>query len=745
MKERQNKAPGRQWGNVIFRYRWAVATAWVFFIVVLGIFALKTPSLLQDSGFTPKGSQSEKGIAFLEEKLAMSAASLDIVLQSTEGKNLTASEAQDRIWEELAPLRNKPYVQDMYASMVTRNAGEDGIISYTVLLNETASEALGHFDEIKAEVPRIRGTDTYITGNLAVYHDMSTAVRHDIVRAESFGIPAALMILLLLFRTVPAALLPVVIGIGSVAVTMGSLYFVAANGAALSNFLPNMVTMLGLAVGIDYALFIVSRFREELADKSVSEALASACRTSGRSVLYSGAAVVAGLLALCLVDLPIFRSLALGGMVVVLVSVFAASTLLPALLGILGRRIFALPIRIGRGTANSTGYSSQAWVKLSEWIMSRPGVIAVVVTAALLIAMLPALHMKLGIPSAEVLPPSYSSRYGAELMKKAYDMKEANSIMIAAELDRPYEDSRSVRLVKSYMSMLEELPGVKRVESYAGYVKEDAGGVGPELKSEIEKRHAAKGNAAVIAVVPEQGETAAATVKLVREIRQHPPEGMHIYVTGSPAYKLDIMDRIQNGIPYVLVVVLLLTYIILFAAFRSVLLPLKAVAMNLLSLGASFGLVTLVFQLGYGAGWLNVTYTGSVFAVLPILIFCVVFGISMDYEVMMLSRIVEAYKMERNNERSTAIGLQRTGGMITGAALILAVVAGAFMFTDNELMKALGLGLTASVLIDVTIVRILLVPSLMKLLGKANWWLPGWLSFLAKKDEADAAGETRLR
>ncbi|WP_160043235.1 MMPL family transporter [Paenibacillus sp. USDA918EY] len=741
MRKRQSIAPSGQWGSIIFRYRWAVAIAWVFFIVVLGMFAFRTPSLLQDSGFTPTGSQSERGIAFLEEKLGMSAASIDIVLQSREGKNLTVSGEQARIWEELAPLRQQPYVQDMYASMVTRNAGEDSIISYTVLLNETASEALRHFDEIKAAVPRISGTDTYISGNLAVYHDMSTAVRHDIVRAESFGIPAALLILLLLFGTLPAALLPVVIGIGSVAVTMGGLYFAAAQGAALSNFLPNMVTMLGLAVGIDYALFMVSRFREELAERPVEEALAAACRTAGRSVLYSGAAVMAGLLALCLVDLPVFRSLALGGMLVVLVSVIAASTLLPALLAILGRRIFALPVRIRRKADDGSRTGSQAWVRISEWIMARPGLIAIGVTAALLAAMLPAIHMKLGIPSAEVLPPTYGSRYGAELMKKAYDMKEANSIMIAAELNEPYEDSRSVRLVKSYMSMLEDLPGVRRVESYAGYIKDEADGVSPELRSEIAKRHAAKGNAAVIAVVPENGENAPATVKLVREIRMNPPEGMNIYVTGSPAYKLDIMDRIQNGIPYVLAIVLLLTYIILFAAFRSVLLPLKAVAMNLLSLGASFGLVTLVFQLGYGAGLLHVTYTGSVFAVLPILIFCVVFGISMDYEVMMLSRIVEAYKKERNNERSTAIGLQRTGGMITGAALILAVVAGAFMFTDNELMKALGLGLTASVLIDVTVVRILLVPSLMKLLGRANWWLPGWLSFLARKDGPDVRSE----
>ncbi|MGN7358174.1 MMPL family transporter [Paenibacillus sp. SAF-054] len=742
MKERQIIAPVRQWGSFMFRYRWAVAAAWVFLICFLGFFAVRTPSMLEDSGFTPTGSSSERGIAFLEEKLGMSAATMEIVLESTSGENITTSEAQTRIWEQLAPLRSEPFVKDMYASIVSRRAAEDGITAFTVLLNETSNQALGHFDEIKAAVPEVSGTNIYITGNLAVYHDMSSAVRHDIVQAESFGIPAALIILLLLFGTVPAALLPIAIGLGSVAVTMGGLYFVAAGGASLSNFLPNMVTMLGLAVGIDYALFMVSRFREELKSKGIEEALNTACRTAGRSVLYSGGAVVAGLLAFNFIQLPVFRSLALGGMLVVLVSVLAASTLLPALLGILGHRIMAWPVRLRKKTGR--GLSSQAWVRISEFIMARPAIVAVLVTAGLLAAMLPALHMKLGIPSAEVLPPSYASRYGAELMKKAYDMKEVNAIMVAAELELPYDDPASVRVVKSYMSRLRNQPGVHRVESYASFLKDDTAIIGRELRSEIEKRHAAKENVVVIAVVPEGGETDPATVNLVNELREHPPEGAEqFYVTGSPAYKLDIMDRIQGGVPYVLVTVLVLTYVILFAAFRSVLLPLKAVMMNMLSLGASFGLVTLVFQQGYGAGWLHVSYTGSVFAVLPVLIFCVVFGISMDYEVMMLSRIAEAYRTERNNERSTAIGLQRTGGMITGAALILAVVAGAFMFTDNELMKALGLGLTASVLIDVTIVRILLVPALMKLMGRANWWLPGWLSFLARSETGPSKGDSR--
>ncbi|MCJ8015262.1 MMPL family transporter [Paenibacillus sp. KQZ6P-2] len=730
--ERQVKTPIRQWGRLIYRYRWAVVTAWVFLICFLGFFAVRTPSLLHDSGFVPTGSSSERGITFLENKLGMSAASLDIVLESTSGENLTTSEAQNRIWEELAPLRAQSFVQDMYPSIITRRPATDDITAFTVLLKETSSEALGHFEDIKAAVPQVSGTHTYITGNLAVYHDMSSAVKHDLVRAESFGIPAALLILLLLFGTLPAAVLPIAVGLGSVAVTMGSLYFVAAQGISLSNYLPNMVTMLGLAVGIDYALFMVSRFREELRSRTIEEALSIACRTAGRSVLYSSGAVMAGLLALCLIQLPVFRSLALGGMMVVLASVLASSTLLPALLGILGHRIYAWPVRFRKKPGVGSG-GSQAWIRVSEFIMARPAVIAIVVAAALLAAAVPALNMKLGIPSAEVLPPTYTSRYGAELMKEAYDMKEANAIVIAVEFGQPYQDPASIRLMKSYTSKLRNMSGVHRVESYASFLKEDSNVISKELQTEVERLHVAKGNAAVIGVVPENGESDPATVRLVQELREHPPQGLRsFYVTGSPAYKLDIMDRIQNSIPYVLVTVLLLTYMILFAAFRSVILPLKAVVMNLLSLGASFGLITLVFQQGYGADLIHVSYTGSVFAILPVLIFCVVFGISMDYEVMLLSRIAESYGNDRNNERSTAIGLQRTGGMITGAALILAVVAGAFMFTDNELMKALGLGLTASVLIDVTIVRILLVPALMKLMGRANWWLPEWLSSFAR-------------
>ncbi|GAF06298.1 MMPL protein [Paenibacillus pini JCM 16418] len=715
----------------MFRYRWAVVVLWIFLLCFLALFAYRTPSLLHENGFAPKGSSSVLGIEVLEKQLGMSSASIEIVMESIKGENLTTTASQQRIWSELSSLRSKPFVKDMYTSIVTRKAGEDGITAVTVLLNLTPSEALQQFDTIRAAVPQVSGTNTYIAGNTAVYSDLNMAVKRDIVHAEIWGIPIALLILLFIFRTLPAALAPLIIGLSSVTITMGILYFFALADHSISNFTPNMVTMLGLAVGIDYALIMVSRFREELQSKSTEEALVNTCRSAGKAVLFSGLAVWAGLFALNGIRLPVFYSLSLGGMLVVMVSVLAACTLLPALLGIMGHRIHALPIKLLRGPSRLGAKRGDLFGRAIHLVMARPVVTVMLVMVVLVAAMLPAANMKLGIPSSEMLPPTYESRYGTELMKKVYEVKEINSIQIAAVLSQSFDDPLSVKQVKAYMSSLRKLPNVNRVESYASLItgsKSVDEALTPGVRQQIESRHVAMGKAIVVAVVPEYGETDERTMKLIKEIRRIQPEGMNIFVTGSPAYKLDIMDRILTGLPFVIGFVFVTTYLILFAAFRSVLLPLKAVLMNVLSLGASLGIVVLVFQHGYGADFFQVSYTGSVFALLPVLIFCVVFGISMDYEVMMLSRIMEAYKRTGDNERSTITGLQQTGGIITGAACILVAVVGAFIFTDNEVMKAIGLGLTTAVIIDVTIVRMMLVPALMKLLGNANWWMPKFCS-----------------
>ncbi|GIO95517.1 transporter [Paenibacillus lautus] len=739
------------WGRQIYRYRKAIVVTWLLLFCGLLPFAFKLPSILQHNGFTPKDSPAQIGIEKLEEGLGLSAASLDIVVVSQHDENLTAGTAQRRILTELAPLRARPYVRDIYMNMAAHKAGQDHIVSVTVLLDLDSTEALKQFEEIRDSVPDITGADTYITGNTAIFADMNQAVKSDIIHAEMVGIPAALLILAVVFGTLTAAILPLLAGVASVVVTMGILYFVALADGSISNFLPNVVTMLGLAVGIDYALLVVSRFKEEMRTRSgdVGTALAVTCATAGKAVMFSGAAVLIGFVAMSFIDLPIFRSFSIGGITVVLLSVLAGNTLLPALLGILGPRIETLPLFPAAYRTLRARQTSGMWRKLSRFVMAHPVTISIAVIGLLLVAIYPVRHMNIAIPAAEVLPPAYESRYGHDLLIQAYDERELNSIVVAVELPASYEESLSIELMKVYTDEIRMMPGVKQVESYLsigrGSVTEASKYLSREdIRQQLEQHRFVRGNMAAVAVIPEYGESHALTMQLVQALRTMDTHELTTYVTGSPAYKLDIMDAIHQKIAYVLVFVFVVTYVILLLAFRSVVLPLKASIMNMLSLGAGLGIVVWVFQEGIGAQWLGVSSTGSIFALLPILIFCVVFGISMDYEVMMLSRMMENYERTGDNEFSTAEGLESTGGLITSAALILAVVVGAFVFTDNEVMKAIGLGLTAAVLLDATVIRVLLVPAFMKMMGKANWWSPRWMfpaHKLTTKERSDKHGE----
>lgn len=740
------------WGRQIYRYRKAVVVTWLILFCGLLPFAFKLPSILQHNGFTPEDSPAQIGIEKLEEGLGLSAASLDIVVVSNSDENLTTGMAQRRILTELEPLRSRPYVRDIYMNMADHRAGQDHIVSVTVLLDLDSSEALLQFDEIRESVPAITGADTYITGNTAIFADMNEAVKSDIIQAEMIGIPAALIILAVVFGTLTAAILPLIAGVVSVVVTMGLLYFVAMADGSISNFLPNVVTMLGLAVGIDYALIVVSRFKEEMQARSgdVESALAVTCATAGKAVMFSGAAVLIGFVAMGFINLPIFRSFSLGGITVVLLSVLAGNTLLPALLGLLGPRIHTLPLFPAKFRHFRAQQTSGMWRKLSRFVMAHPVTISIAVIGALLLAIYPVRNMNIEIPAAEVLPPAYESRYGHDLLAQAYDERELNSIVVAVELPASYEDLRSIEQMKAYTDEIRIMPGVKRVESYLSIGRGSIDEVSKylsraDIRQQLEQHRFVRGEMAAVAVIPEYGESHALTTQLVRDLRTMDALGLTTYVTGSPAYKLDIIDVIHQNILFVLTFVFVVTYVILLIAFRSMVLPLKASVMNLLSLGAGLGIVVWVFQEGIGAEWLGVSSTGSIFALLPILIFCVVFGISMDYEVMMLSRIMENYERTGDNEYSTAEGLESTGGLITSAALILAVVVGAFVFTDNEVMKAIGLGLTAAVLLDATVIRVLLVPAFMKMLGRANWWSPNWMFTRYKpaaRDTPDRGRET---
>ncbi|MGG1519665.1 MMPL family transporter [Paenibacillus oryzisoli] len=731
MRETTEKGLFWQWGYAMFRFRWLVVVISVLLLIGFAGFAQKTPSMLKDNGFTPKGSESDRGLAIMRDELGMSQTQLSIVY---EGKalNLTDKANQQAIMDSLQDLKKLPYVASVAFVAAPRSEGYADTQAVAVSLKLDTDQALDKYPELKAAVHKPAGMNVYVTGGPAILYDMQQASKHDIAKSESIGLPIALVVLLVVFGTLVAAFVPMIVGLMSVTFTLGITYFIAQHHS-LSNFLPNMVTMLGLAVGIDYALFLVSRFREELGvQKSVAEAVAMTCQTAGKSIFFSGIAVLIGLFGMLFVNLTFFRSLCLGGVIVVSISVIVANTMLLAVLGLLGHRINALQVLPKRLRKKE---SSIFWERVAYAVMRRPIVLIVVVGGLLIYSMVPVSHMKLSVPNAEVLPPSYESRYGAELMKEAYDARAMNPIQIVAISKEDVWQASSIAQIRALTDQVKGVQGVKDMQSMVTVLGPGSHTdaelaqmlAGADVRASLEAKQLAKGHTALVVVTPASQPDDEATDALVRELRKLEQPGLDLVVTGGAAYRIDIIDRIQNEIPAVLLFVMGITYFVLLLAFRSLVLPLKAVLMNMLSLGASLGIVVLVFQHGYMADMLHITSIGSVSATLPVIIFCVVFGISMDYEVFLISRIMEEYEESGDNDRSTAQGLKKTGSLITSAAFILVVVVGSFIFTDIEIMKALGLGLGLAVLIDASIVRVMLVPALMKLLGDANWWAPKWL------------------
>jgi RND superfamily putative drug exporter len=728
MRESGEKRWLWHFGLAMYRYRWIVVLIWTLIFAGLGYFAHKVPDLLKDNGFSPYGSESETGQNRMQSQLGHPPSMLTIVYTS-DRLNLRSEHEVQTILSSLDDLRKLPFVTRIKVNQSERLLARHGIQSIHVELSLDNAKALDKYPEIRSRIHAPEGMKVYVDGGTATLYDIQQATRKDMSKSELWGLPIALVVLLIIFGTFLAAILPLIVGVMSVAVALGITYFIAER-YSLSNFLPNLVTMVGLAIGIDYALFIVSRFREELKRYSdVGEAVATTCQTAGKSILFSGFAVLISMLGMLFIDLPVMRALCLGGVLVVSAAVLSSSTLLPALLGLFGHNINRL--QMFPGLQRKRG-NSILWERIAFFVMKHPTVLVLLMSGILVVLMLPIGGIKLGVPNAEVLPPTYESRQGSDLLKQTYDARQASPIQIVVDAPGVVWEQAAIRDIHAYSEQVRRLPNVNRVRSYITVLgnhspEETAALVGPDrTKRRLETQRLAKGHTALLVVVPRSDPDSAATANLVKQIRRLDTGRLHTYTSGAAAYRVDIMDRVNRGLPATIGFVMAVTYVILFAAFKSVLLPLKAVIMNVLSLGASLGIVVIVFQEGLMAKALNITSTGYVSVVLPVTIFCVVFGISMDYEVFLISRIMEEYERTRDNDWSTAFGLKQTGGLITSAAFILIVVVGSFIFTDIEITKAIGVGLFSAIFIDATFIRVIVVPALMKLLGRANWWRPSW-------------------
>ncbi len=698
-------------GRVVHtRRRWFVAGTLVF-IALASVWGTQVFGALKGGGFGDPRSGSAQAAKIINDRIGPAGDELVVVYES---RTMTVDDPGFRaaVTGTLTrlPGADVPHVTTYWDTRSRSLVSRDRHATYAAVRLAGADEQarLKTYARVRDHLAA-PGLRTLRGGTIAVNDDLNRQTASGLARAEMISTPILLLLLMVIFGSLVSAMLPLVIG--GVAI-LGAFTALRALTLAtdVSTFSINIVTMLGLGLAIDYALFIVTRYREELgrAD-SEREALARTMATAGRTVAFSGVTVAIALGGLLFFPQMFLRSMGLGGMAVVLVDMLAALTVLPALLAVLGRRVDALRVGPAR-TRGAVRTDRGVWFRLAHSVMRRPVAYAVGSVVVLLALGAPFLGIRFGSVDVRSLPPGAEARSAAAALDRdfAHGSLAPIDVVLTGGVTGPALDA--------YAGRLRGLPGVSSAD-LAGR----------------------RGGATHIAVRTPADPQSASARDLLRRIRELPaPE--RVYVGGETAELTDLLASLGRVLPWTALFVAVVTFALLFAALGSIVLPLKALVMNALSLSAAFGVMVWGFQDGHLAGLLGFTSTGAVEASQPVLILAVAFGLSMDYELFLLGRIKEEWDRTGDNTAAVATGLQRTGAIITNAALLLAVVIAAFTTSGISFVKLIGVGLLAAVLVDATVVRALLVPATIRLLGRANWWLPRRLRRLHARVAVSEAG-----
>jgi RND superfamily putative drug exporter len=725
-------------GKYVVRYRWWIVGFWLLAIAVALPFAPQASNVLQAGGFISPNSESQRAVDLLTQKIGLPQTVVQVIFTS---KTLSAYDPRfvQESQQALAGLRSWSEVSSI--TSFTDNPRQISLDQHAGYANvalkidpNSAPELLPELEQRLSKVPDLQES---IGGGPVFYADIQTVSENDLRRAEILAFPFAILALLLVFRSVIAAVLPALVGGAAVLITL-AIIFGLGQLTALSIFVLNITTLFGLGLGVDYSLFTVSRFREELKrGRSVEESVAVTVATAGRAVTFSGLTVSIGLVGLIIFPINMLRSVGIGGVLVVLMAVLAAITLLPAALSILGERINSLPVRLPRLWKSRAALAEHHgfWYRLSHFVMRFPVRIFVAVLLVLIALGLPFLQVHFSSPDASILPSYVPSRQAYNLLATRFDARETTPIVLAVQTRGDVLTSANIRYLYEYIQRIEADPRVERVDSIVSadprltlnqyellYLHPQLD-VDPYVSALV--KSTVSGNTLAVQIISKYSALDQRSQALVQTIRNtQPGHGITVLVSGESAANIDYVTSLYTAFPLAILLVALVTYIVLFLFFRSAILPLKAIIMNTLSILASYGALVIIFQDGFLHQILGFTPLGFVEASSPILLFCALFGLSMDYEVFLLSRVQEAFWQTGDNRQAVALGLERSGGIITSAAVIVIVVSSCFASADMILVKALGLGMALAVALDATLVRGLLVPATMRLLGNLNWWLP---------------------
>ncbi len=750
--------PFARLGRFAVRRRWSIVLVWAVILIVAIPLAPRVVGVLRAGGFILDDLESARAKTLLQTELATPPSAVVVVFHSDTGT------AGTPVFETAAAaairqIPEAPYVDRILPHTLSpRQVSADGHTAYDIVFLSIAP------DDSPAALPGIldrlghpAGVEVQLAGGPAFYGDVQAVSESDLRRSEVVSLPLAAIALLLVFGSVAAAALPLIVGGAAVVVALAAIFLVGSV-TPMSIFVLNLATLLGLGLGVDYSLLMTSRFREEMAaraadppDIRVAGAVEATVTTAGRAVFFSGLTVLLGLAGLVLFEFMILRSVGIAGAIVVLLAASSALTLLPALFAIVGPRVDAFAIRrvVPRDDPNGP------WARLARRVMRHPVAVLIPTLGILLVLGSPFLHVRFNSPDSTILPASVPSRSAFDRLAAAFGEGEFAPLALAIRTDGPATAPANVAALYDYSRRLAADPRVRRVDSLVD--------VDPRLRKEQYQLLYADPNGprdrfvATVLAATTRGSLTGFTVTtpfgansdqgraLVAALRDPsgslaPPAGMTVLVGGGAADVTDVVGRVAADFPRTGLFIVVTTYLVLFLLLRSVILPLKALVMNTLSIVASFGALVWIFQDGNLSALLGFQPLGFVETTQPVILFCVLFGLSMDYEVFLLTRMKEQWDRTGDNQEAVARGLERSGRIVTSAALIVVVVAGSFGFADIVLIKALGIGMAIAVALDATVVRALLVPATMRLLGHWNWWLPRWLRRVPRIEGAGIAG-----
>jgi putative drug exporter of the RND superfamily len=757
--------PFLRWGQAVVRLRWFIVGSWLLVLIGAGAgLAPRAAGALQSGGFFVPDAESTQAAAVLDQAFnGANRNNVSVIFQFSDATvddpqiKTQLADADSRLAAVAGVRHVDSYSQTASPLLVSRDRHT---ATSMVTLDGTEAQIEASVDKLRAALQPVP-LEHYVTGQPASNVDLRNVSESDLRHAELITLPIVGVLLLIVFRTAVAAALPLLLGAASVILALAAM-FLLSFATDISIFALNTASMIGLGLGIDFSLIVVNRFEEELdRGRTPDAAVAVTMASAGRSIAYSGLTVFAGMLVLTvLFDLLVVRSMSLAVMLVAGTGLLAGLTLLPAVLAILGPRIHWLRVMPHRARSTASGHGR--WYAFSRQVMRQPWAWLVGALAILAVLALPVLDLGLMGVEPAGLPPAAESARGLAVAGQAFGPNRLEPIQIVVSTSTPAGvwTPAFLTALQRLSDSIKDDPRVDGVLSLS--TAAEAAGVPasffPSLTADLLRSDPNRAAQAANLINLDHGGTdAAITVyvrtsafdddhqALVHDLRERIipsiPE-LHPYrvlVGGLSAGVEDYADALYARFPVLVAAVLALTFVILSILFRSIVLPLKAIVLNLVSILATYGVLVLIFEDGWGASWIGLDPQGKLFVVTPALLFVILFGLSTDYEVFMLSRIAERYRQTGNNEEAVASGTDLTARVITAAGLVLVGTFASFGSSQIIFLKELGIGLAVGILIDTTLVRLVLVPASMRLMGRANWWMPRFGSFVASRDGAPAA------